>query len=90
MRNLTDGPVSVSPTLRAKVSTGYARLDAALQGGFIEGSSIVLMAAANDENPLLLSKFLKVNKEESLLVCRSLSRVETVVGDKLDNVKSIV
>ena len=90
MRNLTDGPVSMSPTLRAKVSTGYARLDEALQGGFMEGSSIVLMAAANDENPLLLRKFLEVNKEESLLVCRSLSRVETVVGEKLDNVKSIV
>ncbi len=87
---MTDGPVSVSPTLRAKVSTGYLRLDESLQGGFMEGSSVVLMAAANDENPLLLRKFLEVNKEESLLVCRSLSRVETVVGDKLDSVKSIV
>jgi predicted ATPase len=48
------------------------------------------MATANDENPLLLRKFLEVNKEESLLICRSLSRVDTVVGEKLDNVKSIV
>lgn len=43
---MTNDAASVNPTLRAKVSTGYGRLDDALQGGFLIGSTVVLSAPA--------------------------------------------
>ena len=81
---------TTTPALRNKVSTGYGRLDDALQGGFLAGSSIVLSAAESDEVPLLLRKFLETAKDESLLICRSLSSAQTVAGENSENLKSIV
>ena len=86
---MTSEGVSAS-SMRTKVSTGYGRLDEALQGGFLAGSSIVLNAAASDEVPLLLRGFLEAAKDESLFICRSLSSAQTVAGEKSENLKSIV
>lgn len=66
------------PSVRAKVSTGYARLDEALQGGFLVGSMIVLSSPASDEVPLLLRNFLDSADGASLLVCRTLSSAENL------------
>jgi tetratricopeptide (TPR) repeat protein len=86
---MTSEGVSAS-SVRTKVSTGYARLDEALQGGFLEGSSIVLCAAESDEVPLLLRKFLEAARDESLLICRSLSSAQTVTAKASENLKSLV
>jgi KaiC/GvpD/RAD55 family RecA-like ATPase len=75
--------------MRVHVSTGYGRLDEALQGGFLAGSSVIISAAAGDEVIQLLKAFLQI-KEESLFICRSLSSVDLVVPDKSERVKSIV
>jgi tetratricopeptide (TPR) repeat protein/KaiC/GvpD/RAD55 family RecA-like ATPase len=77
-------------SMRAHLSTGYARLDEVLKGGFLAGSSVILSAAPGDEVILLLRAFLQANNEESLFICRSLSSVETVVSEKSEKVKSIV
>ena len=86
---MTDNSASVSPTLRAKVSTGYGRLDEALQGGFLSGSCVVLCAPACDEVPLLLRRFL-LGQETGLLICRTLSSADIVTDGTLPSVKSLV
>jgi TolB-like protein/Flp pilus assembly protein TadD len=75
--------------LRGRVSTGYARLDEALQGGFLAGSAIVLSAPASDEVPILLRRFLEADPV-SLLITRSLSSAEPILGNKPDGLKCLV
>jgi len=75
--------------MRTKVSTGYGRLDEALQGGFLAGSAIVLNAPASDEVPILLRRFLEADSS-SLLISRSLSSAEPIIGSKPDGVKCLV
>ncbi len=86
---MTDGSASISP-LRARVSTGYGRLDEALQGGFLAGSAVVLSAPASDEVPLLLRNFLKPTQGQGLLICRSLSAAQAISQAELDNLKVLV
>jgi TolB-like protein/Tfp pilus assembly protein PilF len=75
--------------MRTKVSTGYGKLDEALQGGFLAGSAIVLTAPASDEVPILLRKFLE-SDPASLLIARSLSSAEPILGNKPDGLKCLV
>jgi hypothetical protein len=85
---LTPEGVSAS-SVRTKVSTGYGRLDDALQGGFLAGSAIVLSAPASDEVPILLRRFLEADAA-SLLITRSLSSAEPILGNKPDGLKCLV
>ncbi len=87
--NLTERPATPSSALRSRVSTGYARLDEALQGGFLAGSAIVLSAPASDEVPVLLRRFLEADAA-SLLISRSLSSAEPILGNKPDGLKCLV
>jgi len=86
---LTSTEASASPSIRAKVSTGYARLDDALQGGFLAGSMVVLSAPVSDEVPTLLRRFLEADPS-SLLVSRSLSSAEPILGNEPDGLKCLV
>jgi predicted ATPase len=85
---LTSPSGSASLSVRGKVSTGYGRLDEALQGGFLDGSTTVLSAVASDEVPILLRNFLASGSENSLLICRTVSSAETLA--KSENVKALV
>ncbi len=87
---MADDSASISPALRAKVSTGYGRLDEALQGGLLAGSAIVLSAPASDEVPLLVGNFIRASKEQGLLICRTLSSAETITQNMGENVRSLV
>lgn len=87
---MSDDSGSISPTLRAKVSTGYGRLDEGLQGGFLAGTAVVLSAPASDEVPLLVGNFLRASNESGLLICRTLSASETITQNKGENVRSLV
>ncbi len=75
---------------RTKVSTGYGRLDEALQGGFLAGTAIVLSAPASDEVPLLIGNFLRAPKEQGLLICRTVSSAETITQNMGENVRSLI
>jgi len=75
--------------LRSRVSTGYDRLDEALQGGFLAGTAIVLSAPASDEVPIFLRRFLEADAA-SLLISRSLSSADQILGNKPDGVKCLV
>ena len=86
---MTERPAAPSSALRGRVSTGYARLDEALQGGFLAGSAIVLSAPASDEIPILLRRFLEADPV-SLLITRSLSSAEPILGNKPDGLKCLV
>ena len=77
-------------SMRSKVSTGYAKLDKALQGGFLAGSMVVLNAEVGDEIPTLLKQFLRVDPDGSLLICRTLSSAEIVAHDSTQGVKVLV
>ncbi len=88
-RDLTERPAAPSSALRSRVSTGYARIDEALQGGFLAGSMVVLSAPASDEVPILLRRFLEADPA-SLLIARSLSSAEPILGDKSDGLKCLV
>ena len=76
-------------SVRMKVSTGYGRLDDVLQGGFLAGSAIVLSAPACDEVPMLLRRFLAAD-QASLLISRSLSSAEPILGSNPDGLKCLV
>jgi TolB-like protein/Tfp pilus assembly protein PilF len=76
--------------VRTKISTGYERLDEALQGDFLVGSTIVLSAPASDELPLLIGNFLRASNEQCLLICRTLSSAETITQNMGENVRSLV
>ncbi len=76
--------------MKSKVSTGYATLDKALQGGFLAGSMVVLNAAAGDEVPTLLKQFLQVEPDGSLLICRTLSSAEVLANNSGQRVKVLV
>jgi len=76
-------------SLRAKVSSGYGRLDEALQGGFLAGSMVVLSAPASDEVPFLLGNFLR-SEEPSLLICRNLSSAQAIVQDAADGATCLI
>ena len=82
---------AITPTMRTRVSTGYEKLDLALQGGFFAGSAVVLSAPASNEVPIFLGNFLKVStdNENTLLICRSLSSAH-VVTPEADNMKVLV
>ncbi len=75
---MTYGGPSVTSILRGRVPTGYGKLDEVLQGGFLEGSAILLSAPASSEVPILVRNFLKASNEVSLLICRSQSSAEAV------------
>jgi TolB-like protein/Flp pilus assembly protein TadD len=75
--------------LRSRISTGYARLDEALHGGFLVGSDIVLSAPAGDEVPILLRSFLEADST-SLLISRSMSSAEPILDSKPNGVKCLV
>jgi TolB-like protein/cytochrome c-type biogenesis protein CcmH/NrfG len=77
-------------TARARVSSGYGRLDEVLKGGFLAGTTIVLSAPASDEVPLLVGNFLKASKEQSLLICRTVSSAETITQNMGENVRVLV
>jgi predicted ATPase/archaellum biogenesis ATPase FlaH len=77
-------------SVRAKVSTGYDRLDEALHGGFPAGTAVVLSAPASDEVPILIGNFLKASNEQGLLICRTLSSAETITQNVGENVRSLV
>jgi tetratricopeptide (TPR) repeat protein len=81
---------SVASALRGKVSTGYGRLDEALQGGFFAGSAILLSASASSEVPILVRNFLKASKDASLLICRSQSSAEAVSPLEDSNLKCMI
>ena len=60
-----------------------------LQGGFLAGSAIVLSAPASDEVPILLRRFLEADVA-SLLISRSLSSAESILGNKPGRLKCLV
>jgi hypothetical protein len=70
--------------LKAKASTGHPKLDATLQGGFFEGSAIVLSAPASGQVPILVKNFLKAENQASLLVSPSVSAAAAVTALGLD------
>jgi len=76
-------------SVRTKVSTGYGRLDEALHGGFIAGSTVVLNAPAGDEAPIMLRNFLK-SEQPSLLICRNLSSAQAIVPDSTDGIARLI
>ena len=76
-------------SLRGRVSTGYSRLDKALQGGFLAGSTVVLNAPTSDEVPILLRAFLKGDRESCLLISRNLSSAQSVAQD-VETIKCLV
>ena len=84
----SDG-VSAS-SVRTRVSTGYGRLDEALQGGFLAGSMVVLDAPASDEVPLLVRKFLQASKDETLLITRTLSSAQSIIPVEIEYVTVLV
>ncbi len=86
---MASASVSAS-SARTRVSTGYNRLDEALQGGFLAGSAIVLSAPASDEAPLLVKSFLAQEKDAGLLFCRSLTAAQSISYDETNNVKCLV
>src|SRR5208337_4084258 len=86
---MTERPATPSSALRSRVSTGYDRLDEALQGGFLAGTAIVLSAPASDEVPIVLRRFLEADAA-SLLISRSLSSADQILGNKPDGVKCLV
>lgn len=72
---------------RTRVSTGYGRLDEALQGGFLAGTAVILSAPTSDETIALIGTFLKASPgEESLFICQGLSSFSQPEG----NVKFLV
>ena len=83
---MTSEGVSTS-SARARVPSGFGKLDEALQGGFISGSMIVLNAPASDEVPILLANFLQCERP-SLLICRNVSSAQGVAQS--DGVTSLV
>jgi TolB-like protein/cytochrome c-type biogenesis protein CcmH/NrfG len=85
-----EGKKIAATTVRTKVSSGYGRLDEALKGGFLAGTAIVLSAPASDEVPLLVGNFLKASKEQSLLICRTVSSAETITQNMGENVRVLV
>jgi tetratricopeptide (TPR) repeat protein len=87
---VTHNDPSAASTVRGKVSTGYGRLDEALQGGFFAGSAILLSSPASSEVPILVSSFLKASKEASLLICRSQSSAEAVLRPDDSNLKCMI
>ena len=87
---MNDKTTAPSTALRGKVSTGYVRLDEALQGGFLSGTAVVLSAPASDEVPLLLTNFLMPDKGEGLLLSRSLSAAQAVSHLESDNLKLLI
>jgi len=60
-------------TGQPRVSTGYAKLDKALNGGFLLGSAIILCASASDEAYQLMGRFLGEAHGNALLVSRTSS-----------------
>jgi predicted ATPase/KaiC/GvpD/RAD55 family RecA-like ATPase len=87
---VTHDDPSAASTVRGKVSTGYGRLDEALQGGFFAGSAILLSSPASSEVPILVSSFLESSKEASLLICRSQSSAEAVSRADDGNLKCLI
>ena len=85
-----EGKEIAATTVRTKISSGYGRLDEALKGGFLAGTAIVLSAPASDEVPLLVGSFLKASKEQSLLICRTVSSAETITQNMGENVRVLV
>jgi TolB-like protein/Tfp pilus assembly protein PilF len=85
-----EGKEIATTTVRTRVSSGYGRLDEALKGGFLAGTAIVLSAPASDEVPLLVGNFLKASKEQSLLICRTISSAETITQNMGENVRVLV
>jgi len=87
---VTNAGHSATSSYRGKVSTGFLRLDEALDGGFFAGSSILLSAPAGSEVPVLLRNFLKASEEASLLICRSRSFAEVVSQPDGTNLKYMI
>ncbi len=87
---MTHTGTSAASTLRGRVSTGFVKLDDALEGGFCPGSVILLSAPASSEVPILVRKFLKASNEASLLICRSLSSGEVVSRPDDANLKCMI
>jgi uncharacterized protein YcbX len=87
---LTKSAARDASVVQTRVSSGYDRLDAVLQGGFLAGSAIVLTAPACDEVPLLLRNFLRGGQKGSLLVSRTVNSSQLISHDLPDRVKSLV
>ena len=58
--------------------------------GFLLDPLVVLSAPASDEVPLLVRKFLQAAKEESLLICRTLSSAQSIMPVEIEYVRSLV
>src|SRR5208337_2620684 len=58
--------------------------------GFLAGTAVILSAPASDEVPMLIGNFLKASKEQSLLICRTVSSAETITQNMGENVRSLV
>ncbi len=77
----------------SRISTGYARLDEALRGGFLHSSSVILSAPPGDEVPIILGKFLTESSHErkqALLISRSLSSAQAVAPTDAEQVRFLV
>ena len=87
---MTETGKPIGASIRARVSTGYGRLDEALNGGFVTGSAVVLAAPTGNEVPLLIGNFLRAAQNPALLVCRTLSSSQIITNERVRNVKSLV
>lgn len=87
---VTDGSISAASGLRTRISTGYAGLDEALQGGVYVGSAVLLGAPASNEVPSLVRKFLTTSDETSLLICRSQSSADAVRQPEYDKLHCMI
>lgn len=72
---MTETAASAGSVVQSRALTGYDRLDAMLQGGFLTGSAVLLCTSPSDEALHLLRGFLGASElnERSLLIARSAS-----------------
>ncbi len=90
---MKDSGKSPSTAPRRQVSSGYDRLDRALQGGFPAGSAVILSASASAEVPILLRKFLSVTPQgnkQHLVICKSLASGQAIAPTESDNITFVV
>lgn len=76
-----------------RVSTGYDRLDAALQGGFLPGSSVIISSPAGPDLPVLLRKFVTAASDDNtarLIICRSLASAKALAPIDTEKMKFVI
>ncbi len=77
----------------SRISTGFERLDEALQGGFLPGSAVIVTASPAGDVPVVLRRFIEEasrHNRSSLLVTRSLSSAKTTAPSEITGLMILV